>query len=99
MRVCAWAAPSRWHSRSSWAAQEFVSLQLGSGEGGFSVCQGEDLDLSELLTLLPHPACCAHKGLELHNLFQYRGENLSVRQGGHGPLWVSVFVLHRAREI
>ena len=57
----------------------------------------EDLDLNELLTLLPHPACCAHQGLELCNLFQYRGEKLSARQGDQDPLGVLVFVLHDAR--
>lgn len=60
----------------------------GEAESGFSGCpETEHLDLSKLLTLLPHPACCAHKGLELHNLFQNRGEKLSSRQGDHDLQW------------
>lgn len=99
MRVCAWAALSRWHSPCSGAAQECVSLQLGSREGGFSGCWGERIWTGvSCLTLLPHPACCAQEGLELRNSFQYRGENFSVRQGDHGPLGVLVFVLHHAKE-
>lgn len=102
MWVCAWAAPSGWHSSSrlrrlpaaglprnlslcSWEAERVASLAVRERGSG-------------LLTLLPHPACCAHEGLELHNLFQYRGKNLSVRQGDHGPLGVLIFVLHHARE-
>lgn len=75
-------------SPCSRAAQEFVSA-AGKRRGWLLWLPGRtDLDLNEESTLLPDPACCAHEGLELHNLFQYRGENVSVGVGGgdYGPM-------------
>lgn len=90
---CETAPPAATHPAGtgvshSQGAQELASLQRGSKESGFSGCPGIDhLDLSELLILLPHPACCAHKGLEMHNSFQDRGEKLSARQGYQDLQW------------